>query len=314
MSWRRAGREMRVTAAACLATAAALSGCENDLIFRDADLLLDDASVRDVPRLASDEVAARAETAVPAMPVAILVHGFGATTFELEPVARELRAAGALASQVLLRGHGTTAREMAALSYEEWAEPIRDEYARLHALGFEEVALVGSSTGAALVLDLLARGELTPTPRRIVLVSPLIEFADWRMRFLPLFERLGVAGSRAVLEGESRGHWYPTRPATSLRELRRLTARNHAALATGLELPADCRILVLHATGDPTVAGRGIDLLARGIRGAQVEIVRVDSGIHVPVKPVGCDREWTPAEIAIHKELIDRIRGWVIGP
>ena len=311
MSWRRAARELRVTAAACLATAVAmLSGCENDLIFREDDVAFDDSAVRDSPRLASlDTLAA---DAIPrTTPVAILVHGFGATTFELEPVARDLQAGGALASQLLLRGHGTSARELAALRYEEWAEPIPAEYGRLTAAGFERVALVGSSTGAALILDLLARGQLTPTPRRIVFVSPLIEFADWRMRFLPLFERLGVAGSRAILEGESRGHWYPTRPAASLRELRRLTARNRALLASGLELPSDCRILVIHAGGDPTVAGRGIGLLERGIRGAQVEVIRVDSGIHVPVKPVGCDRTWTPAEIAIQKDLIARIREWV---
>jgi carboxylesterase len=299
-------------AAACLLTITMLAGCQKDLIFREDDPAFDDTSVRDAPRLASaalHEPGAVMRTA----PVVILVHGFGATTFELDPVANDLRTAGAMASQVLLRGHGTTAREMAALSHEEWAEPLRAEYARLHALGFDQVALVGSSTGAALILDLLARGELRPVPRRMVFISPLVEFADWRMRFLPVFERIGVAGSRAILAGESRGHWYPTRPTASLRELRRLTATNRGFLAAGIELPADCRILVIHATGDPTVAGRGIERLARGIRGAQVEVVRVDSGIHVPVKPVGCDRAWTPAEIAIHRELITRIRALVMG-
>jgi carboxylesterase len=299
-------------AAVCLVTATTLAGCKNDLIFREDDVAFDDSGVRDSPRLASLETP-EPRAVERTTPVAILVHGFGATTFELEPVARDLRAGGALASQLLLRGHGTTARELAALRYEEWAEPIPAEYARLTAAGFERVALVGSSTGAALILDLLARDQLTPIPRRIVFVSPLVEFADWRMRFLPLFERLGVAGSRAILEGESRGHWYPTRPAACLRELRRLTARNRALLASGLELPSDCRILVIHAGGDPTVAGRGIERLERGIRGAQVEVVRVDSGIHVPVKPVGCDREWTPAEIAIQQQLIARIREWVSG-
>jgi carboxylesterase len=285
-----------------------VAGCDSDLIFREDELRLDDPSVHDTARLVSDE-----PPPAPGEPAAILVHGFGATTFELEPVAQDLRTHGFQVSQVLLRGHGTTPRDQAARTYSDWAEPIRIENARLAELGWHEVTIVAASMGAALVLDLLAHGRLEPPPRRLVLVSPLIEFADWRARFLPLFIHLGVRGSRVDWGGNAAGHWYPTRPAAALAELRRLTDQNRAALARGIALPQGSQVLVIHANGDRTVSGRGLDELERGLRGATLDIVRVDTDIHVPVKPVGCDRPWTAEEIAIQTGLLARIRAFASG-
>ena len=281
------------------------AGCHSDLIFDDAQLQLDDASVHDIARLVSKEGPPNA--ARPPIPVAILVHGFGATTFELQPVADALGAQGIRVSQVLLRGHGTTPRDQAARSFEDWEEPIRRENAELAALGWPEPTFVAASLGAALTLDLLARGQLQPAPHRLVLVSPLIEFADWRGRFLPLFVRLGVRGSRVDWNGAAAGHWYRTRPSAALLELRRLTDRNRAALAHGIQLPPGSRVLVIHSDGDRTVSGRGLGELERGLPGAQIEIVRVATDLHVPVKPVGCDRPWTQEEIAIQHDLLSRI-------
>lgn len=283
------------------------AGCNSDLIFSEDELRLDDPSVHDTPHLVSDEPPP-APGEHP--PVAILVHGFGATTFELEPVAQDLRAHGFRVSQVLLRGHGTTPRDQAAHTYEDWAEPIRIENARLAELEYESVTIVAASMGAALVLDLMAHGRLEPPTRRLVLVSPLIEFADWRARFLPLFVRLGVRGSRVDWGGEAAGHWYPTRPTPALVELRRLTDQNRIALARGITLPDGSQVLVIHADGDRTVSGRGLDELERGLRGATLETMRVDTDIHVPVKPVGCDRPWTADEIAIQNGLLARIRAF----
>ena len=286
--------------------ALAAAGCSSDLIFDEDELRLDDTSVHDTPNLVADEPAPPGERP----PVAILVHGFGATTFELSPVADDLRAQGVRVSQLLLRGHGTTVREQAALRYEDWAEPIQRENARLAELGFPPPTIVAASMGAALTLDLLARGQLRPPPHRLVLVSPLIEFADWRARFLPLLVRLGLRGSRVEWGGASAGHWYRTRPAAALLELRRLTDRNREALARGIALPAGTQVLVIHADGDQTVSGRGLDELEHGLGGAQIEVVHVDTDMHVPVKPVGCERPWTPAEIAIQAGLLARIRAF----
>jgi carboxylesterase len=285
------------------------AGCDSDLIFSERDLRLDDASVHDTPKLVSDAPPGPGERE---QPVAILVHGFGATTFELEPVADDLRAHGVHVSQVLLRGHGTTPRDQAARSFEDWAEPIRIENARLAALGWQEPTIVAASLGAALTLDLLARGELQPPPHRLVLVSPLVEFADWRARFLPLFVRFGVRGSRVDWGGEAAGHWYGTRPAAALLVLRRLTDRNRKALARGIVLPEGAQVLVIHAERDRTVSGRGLDELAQGLLGAHFEFVRVPTDLHVPVKPVGCDRPWTAEEIAIQKGLLARIRTFAV--
>jgi carboxylesterase len=285
-------------------------GCRSDLIFRDADLLLDDRSVHDVPTLVSERVPPPSPAEC-AEAIAVLVHGFGATTFELRPVAEDLTAHGILASQVLLAGHGTTVRDQASRTYEGWAEPIGTEVAQLGELGCDQVTIVAASMGAALVLDLLARGELEPPPRRYVFVSPLVEFADRRMEFLPLFALAGIKGSRVAWEGAATGHWYRTRPVAALAELRRLTARNRAALERGIPLAPDSRVLVIHAEGDRTVSGRGLERLERGLSGARVEVLRVPTSIHVPVKPAGCDRPWTAEEVAIQRDLLARIRAFV---
>ena len=304
----RRSRGRRLAAAGAVALAA-IAGCESDLVFRAADLGLDDPGVHDTPNLVSEAVPPP-DSAARIQPVGVLVHGFGATTFELSPVAEDLRAHAILASQVLLAGHGTTVRDQAARTAEDWADPIRTEVARLAQLGYDRVTIVAASMGAALVLDLLARGKLEPPPHRYVFVSPLVEFADWRMRFLPVFERAGIQGSRVEWEGAAAGHWYPTRPTAALAELRRLTDRNRAALARAIALPAGSRVLVIHSEGDRTVSGRGIDRLREGLPDAQVDVVRVPSDIHVPVKPAGCERPWTAGEIATQKELLAQIRAF----
>jgi carboxylesterase len=283
-----------------------LAGCSNDLIFRDEDLDLDAGDVQDVARLIPEPPASPIDR-----PVVIAVHGYGSTTYETRPVAEYLRARGCLVSQVLLDGHGTTVRDLNGRSYEEWGGAIAREYDRLVAMGFSDIALLGTSAGSSLSLDLLARGRLEPIPRCLIFVSPLVQFGDRRAGFLPLFKRLGIKGTRFEPGGSSPGHWYPTRPIASLFQLKALADRCRRELERGLELPAGSRVLIIHSKRDESVALAGVELLAGGLSGARVELLLVDSEIHVPIKPIGSDREWTAEERTRQEKLLERIHAFL---
>lgn len=260
---------------------------------------LDDGQRPAQTRLLSTEVASPT-AAQRAQPVVITVHGFTATTFETRLAAERLRKRGALVSELLLGGHGTSLDDFSKSTWETWQAPLIREYRALLAKGYESVGFLTTSTGGALLLEALGRGLLTPAPRQIALVAPLVDLvpANRQLGYAGVMGWFGMAGQAVERPRVTKGNWYHYRPLPQLTQLLDLTEVLKGRLRKGIVLGADAKVLVVQARRDPTVDARSAELVRLGLKMADVNVLYLDSSWHIPVWPDGVADEQTSLEFA----------------
>lgn len=221
-------------------------------------------------------------------PVILLAHGYTATTYEWDDLAKYIdqNAKDAIRySQVLLGGHGRSLQDFRSSTWQEWGKPIVEEYRALVAKGFTNISLAGSSTACSLILEQLDRGAFDGkvTPNQIFMIDPIVEPSGFLMRqvirMLALFNR-SYAPTQAF-SPEEFAHWYGNRPFTTLASLNDLTYRVNQALSKGIRLPRDTRLTVWASQSDPTVNPDGYQLIQKGVRGGNVSVYPINSRFHV---------------------------------
>ncbi len=147
------------------------------------------------------------------------------------PLAEALAEEGWTISVARLAGHGTSPRELADTSWEEWVESARAAYRELRQRCVR-VAIVGQSMGGAVSLLLAAEGD----PAAVVAISTPI-------RVHPLWVRASIAAARVLplapvlfrlgpRERQMRGYLSPYThiPLERTREVDRLLAATREAL------------------------------------------------------------------------------------
>jgi carboxylesterase len=221
-----------------------------------------------------------------AKPVFIAIHGYSASTFEWD----EFRAFSSgrtdyFISQVLLGGHGMTYDDFKQASWKTWQGLIKAEYDRLLAAGYANINFVGSSTGGALLIELLASGYFDNkiAPRHVFLVDPIIIPSSKMLSIMPIVGPvLGYAVSDNTT-AEDR-YWYHFRPQETLRELLDVTVRVRKQLEDGITLPAGTTMKVYKSIKDPTADPVSAVLIYKGIKtsaGRTIDVEMVDSDLHV---------------------------------
>jgi carboxylesterase len=248
-------------------------------------------------RLLSAEIPAPTAAQL-AQPVVITAHGFSATTFETAPVASRLRSRGALVSELLLGGHGTSLKDFSQSTWETWQAPLVQEYQALRVKGYQSIGFLTTSTAGALLLEGLGRGLFQPVPQRLAMVAPLVDFANEnrQLGYAGLLGWFGVAGQAVERPGVTKGNWYHYRPLPQLTQLLDLTEVTKGRLREGITLEADAKVLVVQALGDTTVDPRSAEHVRKGLRGAAVEVLYLDSAWHIPIWPDGVSPIQTPQE------------------
>lgn len=174
--------------------------------------------------------------------VALLVHGFTGTPWEMAPLACHLATNGITSVAVRLPGHGTTPEDLARRRFEEWVETVADGHQLLKKEGKQRIA-VGLSTGAMVTMA----AHLSRHFDGLALLSPYLRT---RSRLAPLagiLRHFIPYQKREITEDESH-HYYDKRPVEGIYQLNRLikSVRKHLPAIT---VPT----LVACAQGDATV-------------------------------------------------------------
>lgn len=192
----------------------------------------------------------------------LLLHGFSGSPLEMVPLADALAEEGWTISVARLAGHGTSPRELAGTTWEEWVVSARAAYRELQER-CRRIAVVGLSMGGALGLLLAAEED----PAAVVTIStPIRVHPFWvrasgaAARVLPLAPVLFRLGPR---EPQMRGYLSPYTqvPLGGTREVDRLLAAAREALPS-VRAP----VLVLQGRRDwviPRESGRKIVALTR---------------------------------------------------
>lgn len=248
-------------------------------------------------------------------PVLIAAHGYSASTFEWDELQEFARQDGSfLVSQVLLGGHGRDFADFKAARWQDWQSSIRDEYRRLRAAGFTNLSLVGSSTGAPLIVHLFTNGffEVNGAPNEVFLIDPIVVSGN---KTLVLVELLGpVLGYTTTdLDEGEKGKWYVYRPQESLRQLMDLIDLTRRNLEKGITLTPGTRLKIYKSEIDRTADPVSAVMLHKGLRtatGAKVEVEMIPSDLHVFTRLRGRDRitpENKAQQQAAFHEIRDRI-------
>ncbi|MEK9727721.1 MAG: hypothetical protein VW397_06405, partial [Candidatus Margulisiibacteriota bacterium] len=155
-------------------------------------------------------------------PVCVLVHGFSASTFEFNYFKSAVteRNENIQFSTILMGGHGLNYDAFKAASYLDWKQPVIDEVKRLISQGYNNISLLGVSTGATVLLDSILTGEIdAKNIRQLIFIDPFV-IPQNKLLFLTPYLRFMVSNTRSQASTNLElTHWYVNRPASALIEL-----------------------------------------------------------------------------------------------
>jgi carboxylesterase len=110
----------------------------------------------------------------------LLVHGFTASTQEVEGLAHFLASKGFSVSVPLLAGHNTSFDDFSKTSASDYLRSVREAYDELD--GYESIDVLGLSFGAILAIELAS----TRPVRKVVLLAPAFCLVGLSARFTGL--------------------------------------------------------------------------------------------------------------------------------
>ena len=226
-------------------------------------------------------------------PVIIAAHGYTSTTFEWDEFRTYCDAKGnILVSQVLLGGHGRTYEEFKNSSWEDWQEPIMNEYTALRAKGYTNISFAGSSTGCPLVMDLIKKGKIGENGmKHIFMVDPIVISSSKLLTVIGLVGPM-MGYMESINTTAEEGHWYHFRPQETMVQLLELIEKTRKDLQSGFNLPAGIRVKVYKSIKDPTADPVSAVLLYKGLKnsdGSKIDIEMIDSELHVSTRLNGRD-------------------------
>ena len=206
----------------------------------------------------------------------LLCHGFTGSPKSMIGWAKHLEAAGLRVLLPRLPGHGTSWQELNETAWMDWYGCVDDAFAALGAK-CDQVFIAGLSMGGGLALRLAARhGHLVSG---LVLVNPVINISDPRMRVLPIL-RLAVPSLSGIVNDIAK-------PGQDECGYNRLPL---PALYSQTFLWADVRrnldrvdqpLLIYRAIHDHVVDGSSVNLIKAGVRSEDQTYVELQRSYHV---------------------------------
>ena len=205
----------------------------------------------------------------------LLCHGFTGSTKSMIGWARHLEAAGFQVLLPRLPGHGTTWQECNQTAWTDWYACVDEAFAVLRAR-CEQVFLAGLSMGGALSLRLAEQHGAAVSG--LVLVNPVINISDPRMRALPILRLLpslgGIVNDIAKPGEDEWGyHRLPLRALYSQTFLWADVRRNLNSV--------DQPLLVYRAIHDHVVDASSVRLIKEGVRSSDQTYIELQRSYHV---------------------------------
>jgi carboxylesterase len=238
----------------------------------------------------------------------ITVHGFSATPFETSYLLDALLEQNPTwqGSRVMLGAHGSQIEDFRRASWQDWQMPLEKELSGLQKLGYRQQAVIATSTGCTLLLELLQR-RCFPSIQKLVLIAPLVEPREKLMKWVALARKAGVQAIANDFEPDWITCWYRELPLHAVEELHFLIRRIQLLLKQGLKLPSDLEILVVQSRGDRVVDPQSAQILTQALKHNHVEVLWLDSQWHLPVLP----RKNDPRENAIKDRVFARVEQFI---
>lgn len=217
--------------------------------------------------------------------IILTIHGYSSSTFEWKEFSDWSQNKPYRISQVLLGGHGRDYNDFKASTWQDWGTSIKEEYEKLVALGYTNISLAGSSTGATLLLEMIGSGYFNSRihPKNIFMIDPIVVASN------KLQSIAGIVGPMIVYvevdqSEEEDKYWYHYRPQETITQLNEVMKVARKKLEDGMILPSGCYLKVFQSLHDPVASTTSAVLIYKGLKtstGKNIDVELMDSDIHV---------------------------------
>jgi carboxylesterase len=219
------------------------------------------------------------------IPVVICAHGFSATTFEWSEFRDFAKTQKRFfTSQVLLGSHGRDYADFKSGTWQQWQQPIIDEYNKLRTLGYKKICLAGASTGCALFIDIIKSNKINADVlKHIFLIDPIVVPSNKTMTLISVVGPILNYTEASKEKGEN-GFWYKYLPSQAIDQLNSVTQIIRKDLESGIKLPVNVGMTVYKSKKDNSADPISAVLIKKGLKlsnGSDVEVIMIDSDIHV---------------------------------
>lgn len=245
-------------------------------------------------------------------PVIIAAHGYSATTFEWDELREYADSAKTFnVSQVLLGGHGRNYADFKKATWHDWQSSIIDEYKKLSDMGFKNIYVAGSSTGAPLIINMLESGIFTKytTPKALFLIDPIVVSSNKTLTMVGLLGPVLGYNSITLADGE-KGKWYIYRPQESLNQLMDLIDLTRRQLQKGILISGNLTVKVFKSDIDDNADPVSAVMIKKGIKyepslNRKIDVEMIHSNLHVFTRLRGRDNI-KPIDVANqHKAFVE---------
>lgn len=241
--------------------------------------------------------------------VYIAVHGYTASTFEFKELKEFLEHdKDILISSILLGGHGESYSVFKNTKWQEWADPILNEYKRLIELGYKNINFIGSSTGASLILILLLEKKIkSEFTNHIIGIDTLFTPKNKFLYLVPYLKPLLIdhvhKKSDTKIEQEN---WYQIRSYKSLTELVKCISHLKDCI-NKYKFNKNITIDLFQSKHDPVVDAKGILYLEnKSLKNVTIEMV--NSNQHVPIRQSGRKKKNKILQESMFSKIAERIK------
>lgn len=217
-------------------------------------------------------------------PVIICIHGFGSSPFEWEEFASYAQENECLVSNIFLGNHKSLT-EFENSSWQSWLDSVKKEYISLTKIGFENISICASSTGATLLLHALNNKVFQPSLplRKLIMVDPLVDINETLIYKLPYLKNV-IFDIPVVTTAKEKGNWIPKRPVNTVVQLLDLISKTKTLLNSKFTALNHVKLTIFNSKNDPVIKSNSADTIVTAFKRnyiAKVDHVKIDSDLHV---------------------------------
>lgn len=207
----------------------------------------------------------------------LVIHGFGGSIHEVEPLAEHLVEKGYEVSCPQLKGHTGQRQDMKKATYEDWIDSAEQELLGLKDKT-DEIVIIGFSMGGLIAVNLACKYNI----KAIITINTPIYYWDLKRVLFNLMEDLRNKNAHNFMRYMKANE---NSPIAAMYNFQLLLNKTKAKI-----YKVDCPALILQAKDDDTVRKSSVDYIYESLSSEHKEIKFYNNGGHQILRSQSADK------------------------